>query len=179
MGCDIHTFIERKVLFYPDTKDGSPATTKWLDANLYVKNSYYDSADVENTEPEYVRSRHLLRRNYQLFAVLANVRNYDNLPYIAADRGMPSDASQALLDAYSKDEADAHSLSYITLRELRDWYKEQEANELKNQLLDKPQLHKLFDPWLDFIENVAFNFYIYTGNEDFWGNFRITFWFDN
>lgn len=180
MGCDIHTFIEMKEVFPQNIEDYSSATTKWVDVNLYVKNIYYDSVDIENIQHMYDRSRHLQDRNYQLFAVLANVRNYDNLPYIAADRGMPSDASQALLDAYSENEVDAHSLSYITLRELRDWYKEQEANELKNQLLDIPQLYTLFNPWLDFIENhVGYSFYTYTGNEDFWDKFRITFWFDN
>jgi hypothetical protein len=180
MGCDIHTFIEMKREITQITENDPSVKTEWVDANLYVKNMYYDPTDPESIETEYVRSSHLTTRNYQLFAVLANVRNYNDLPYIAADRGMPPDASQALIDAYNKDIADAHSLSYITLRELRDWYKKQEANELKNQLLDKPQLHKMFDPWFDFIKNhVAFNFYVYTGNEDFWDNFRITFWFDN
>lgn len=180
MGCDIHTFIERKALVYRDTKDGSPARTEWLDGNLYVKNSFYDSTDPENTEPEYCISRHLQERDYQLFAVLGNVRNYNDLPCITADRGMPYDASQALLDAYSKDEADAHSLSYITLRELRDWYNAEKDNELKNQLLEKPQLYKLFEPWFDFIKNhVAYSYFIARYEESLWDHFRITFWFDN
>lgn len=182
MGCDIHTFIEMKKEITQITENDPSVKTKWVDANLYVKNMYYDPTDPEreSIETEYARTRHLTTRNYKLFAVLANVRNYNDLPSIAPDRGMPSDASKALIDAYNEDIADAHSLSYITLRELRDWYKKQEANELKNQLLEKPQLHKLFDPWFDFIKNhVAQSFYVYTGNEDFWDNFRITFWFDN
>lgn len=55
-------------------------------------------------------------RSYGLFGFLADVRNYSFVPPIAAQRGIPDDASEAALD-YIKD-SDRHSCSWLSLQEL-------------------------------------------------------------
>lgn len=61
-------------------------------------------------------------RNYDLFAILANVRNRmwskpkDTLVYISTPKGLPPDVSKRSSKALS--EANYHSRSYLTLREL-------------------------------------------------------------
>lgn len=63
-------------------------------------------------------------RNYELFAVLANVRNYYNIKPIAMPRGLPKDLKErdkeALEDIYF---GGAHSFSYHTLKDIEgyDW----------------------------------------------------------
>lgn len=63
-----------------------------------------------------------LSRNYDLFAILANVRNRmwskpkDTLVFISAPKGVPPDVSKRSQKALSDE--DYHSHSYLTLREL-------------------------------------------------------------
>lgn len=57
-------------------------------------------------------------RNYDLFAILGNVRNSDNIPFIGEKRGIPEDCclEYQLLSKYWGE--DAHSHSWVTLREV-------------------------------------------------------------
>ena len=59
-------------------------------------------------------------RNYGVFGFLADVRNYSCVPPIAAQRGFPEDASSGVRAAYAEWEGDAHSASWLTLRDLLD-----------------------------------------------------------
>ena len=58
-------------------------------------------------------------RNYQIFSVLTNVRNYDEIPFISNPRGIPEDCCDEF-KAWSKQwDSDGHSHSYVTLREMQ------------------------------------------------------------
>ncbi len=58
-------------------------------------------------------------RDYRVFAKLANVRNFAKvIEPIAEPRGLPSDISYEMKELYEKWEGDAHSMSWVTAREL-------------------------------------------------------------
>lgn len=66
-----------------------------------------------------------LERNYDMFAILADVRNYDGFEQIVEPRGVPADSCQEILDACAQWEGDGHSHSYLTLADILnfDWTK--------------------------------------------------------
>lgn len=68
-------------------------------------------------------------RNYELFAVLANVRNEDGIPCIAEPRGAPRDCSSAFRGWLASWEGDAHSASWVTLAEMKAYNVEQEFQD--------------------------------------------------
>lgn len=133
MGCDIHLAVERRtpngwerVLPPPEVYD------PWLK----------EQAEKETGDTRYYRERVKYvwfdDRNYNLFAVLANVRNYFGFVPISEPRGLPNDLSPALrklsgdevdaLDAEVIGDEDAedahdislgdHSFSWLTISEL-------------------------------------------------------------
>lgn len=60
-------------------------------------------------------------RDYTIFSILANVRNYDEIPFISEPRGKPQECStefEAFLEWWS---GDAHSVSWITLEEIKSY----------------------------------------------------------
>jgi len=68
-------------------------------------------------------------RNYQIFSVLTNVRNYDEIPFISNPRGIPEDCCDEF-EAWSKQwDSDGHSHSYVTLREMQDFDTEQKFQD--------------------------------------------------
>lgn len=63
-------------------------------------------------------------RNYTLFAILADVRNYgENVP-INSPKGVPTDASKEYLQSVEDMDTDGHSHSYLTLQEILDYLPE-------------------------------------------------------
>lgn len=112
MGCDIHFFVEKKV-------DGIWQLQGEIETN--------EDGDIRYSGPEFYDGR-----NYNLFAILADVRNGRGFAGVKTGegfnpiddaRGVPEDASEnykRLVDAW---EGDGHSHSYFTLRELLnyDW----------------------------------------------------------
>ena len=95
MGCDIHASLEY-------LKD-----CNWSSMNLYIKNS--ELVDYDFTS-----------RSYILFAILAGVRNDYNLKPISKPKGFPEDASKETKEFYDEWLGDAHSASWLTLKELKD-----------------------------------------------------------
>lgn len=104
MGCDIHSFAEKKV------------NNKWKRVE--------EKIFLERTEPFGWRS-------YSMFAFLADVRNYDYCDPISEPKGFPDD-SEFLNDPseydtsktnkeYLEEDYDYHSHSYLTLKELLDF----------------------------------------------------------
>lgn len=93
MGCDIHAMIEVKVSHY---EGGS----KW----------WTNAGDP------------IIGRNYKIFSVLANVRNPGNIPFISEPRGIEEEEAsnefESLLRGWG---ANAHSTSYVTLREMKEY----------------------------------------------------------
>lgn len=92
MGCDIHSYAERKAgdkyEFIADQKfaDGYSTPFDW--------------------------------RAYGMFAFLAGVRNYSDLTPIAEQRGWPADASAAAQEDFETWGPDAHSPSWLSVEEL-------------------------------------------------------------
>lgn len=113
MGCDIHLFVERKV-------DG-----KWISADKWTPYPYREEGDVKQFWVAY-DDRFYRDRNYDLFGMLANVRNGvwgDGFNPIAAPKGLPCDVSPEVKREYSDWGEDGHSHSWLTLAELKayDW----------------------------------------------------------
>lgn len=132
MGCDIHLYVEKK------NKNG-----KWK----FVK----DDSNVREFYDEYTN------RNYSLFGILAGVREHDNAP-ISSPKGLPYDSSSDVDKFFKSWDCDAHSTSYLTLRELFEynWSKVRNAH--------------IFD-FLRIIPEL-----MVLGKPD---DVRIVFWFDN
>lgn len=88
MGCDIHSYAERKVATGHEAIHGITP---------------FDS------------------RNYGTFGFLANVRNYSEVTPIAPRRGFPDDASPEAAADYEFWGGDAHSPSWLTIKELSEF----------------------------------------------------------
>ncbi len=90
MGCDIHTRIE----YY------NKSTDKWTDCS---------------PKDEGVMGS----RIYELFAILADVRNRGGyIKCICEPKGLPVDCSESIRADHDSWNADAHSASYFTVAEL-------------------------------------------------------------
>lgn len=122
MGCDIHLYVERRV-------DG-----KWMTADKWSKNKYHEKYPEDN-EPEMCiewEDRFYSGRNYNLFAILAGVRNGrgfagcktgEGFVPISEPRGVPDDACPEYKAEVDRWDGDGHSHSYFTVAELMayDW----------------------------------------------------------
>lgn len=88
MGCDIHTYAERK-----------------------VGDAYELIADLCPFD----------WRSYGMYGFLADVRNYSDVLALAADRGLPDDASEVVRLDRHRWGSDAHSASWVGVQELVDF----------------------------------------------------------
>lgn len=153
MGCDIHCFVERRI-------DG-----KWVSQNPQENREIWC-----DTSKDYVPSTKLITvkkycsRDYYLFGLLNQVRQKNDLGFEHKDE-MPSDASSEVVESYKVTEDDNHSVSCVTLIELKtkltDWLliNSREANIASETI--KAFINKMFEP------------------EDDSENTRVIFWFDN
>lgn len=112
MGCDIHIYTEKYV------------NGKWLHADGTQKNKYFGKW---KDEPEFCRAPIYNGRNYNLFAILADVRNgsgfagcYTGSGFIPIHepKGLPDDVSDEIREAADDWGSDGHSHSYFTVKEL-------------------------------------------------------------
>jgi len=110
MGCDIHLFTERKRSI--NNKE------KWVNIDHLKLNPYFR---VDDFEPQFEVIPLYDDRNYNLFAMLANVRNYHNNNIIAAPKGFPDDCSDFVNGEKARWGEDGHSHSYFTLKELKEF----------------------------------------------------------
>ena len=101
MGCDIHLYVEKKV------------GTKWVCLNPMTYCPFADKLYEERTLDKIFRDR-----NYELFGWLAQVRCEQENSFEA--KGFPFDSSQEVKKEYLDWDKDAHSASYLTLRELKE-----------------------------------------------------------
>lgn len=119
MGCDIHLYVEKRV-------EG-----QWVSADRWVPNEYAGEEGEEGMEVAY-ESRFYSGRNYDLFAILADVRNGkgfagiktgEGFVPIADPRGLPDDVSEQIKADSDRWGIDGHSHSWLTLGELLayDW----------------------------------------------------------
>ena len=113
MGCDIHMYCEVRT-----KKHG------WAKVGRIFKNPYFERGRRISVESDnYIQNapttdQPYCGRNYDLFALLADVRNSGRITPIADPRGMPSDLSPEMQGIVRRYGRDAHSHSYFTLAEL-------------------------------------------------------------
>ncbi len=112
MGCDIHTYIEKLITIYKSNH------SKWVNVDNWRFNPYFNENDPEGEEKLTICSIYR-DRNYGLFSILANVRNYSDQPYISQPKGLPVDISKVTRDEAIRWGEDGHSFSYFTLQELK------------------------------------------------------------
>lgn len=117
MGCDIHLYVEKKV-------DGD-----WVTADKWTPDKCAESLDALSVDYD---DSFYHGRNYQLFSILADVRNGsgfagcdtgDCFTPIAAPKGLPDNASAEVKREADSWDSDGHSHSYLTVQELLnyDW----------------------------------------------------------
>lgn len=115
MGCDIHLYVEKKV------------DDVWISVDKWTGNNTGDGRMTVECDDEFYNGR-----NYDLFAILADVRNGrgfagcytgEGFNPIAATRGLPEDVCEAVKAEYDAWDGDGHSHSYFTVEELLkyDW----------------------------------------------------------
>ena len=115
-------------------------------------------AHPKNSEP-------YMGRNYNLFGVLGNVRNYDNLDPIFSDRYIPNDTSKEICDMVDSWDIDGHSHNYLYLDEIIDSvYYNMSDDELNEIGVGTRFFRGAVDSLLEL------------GNPE---DIRIIFWFDN
>lgn len=103
MGCDIHTYREKQV------------SGQWLTADPWEKYEY--SEDDKGQRVPYEKHAYS-GRNYNLFGLLAGVRNREGKTQLAP-RGIPWDASPEVRQAAADWDSDGHDHTYLYLHELR------------------------------------------------------------
>lgn len=110
MGCDIHPYVE--ILRDRDS-------SAWRNYDNWRMSIYESDAGRMGVYPIYNR------RNYALFSVLAGVRDYSDsgITPISSPRGLPKDVSATVKKLCDECGSDGHSHSWLTLKEIRDYYK--------------------------------------------------------
>ena len=99
MGCDIHLYREQLV------------NGRWVSADKWEQ---YDGEDY--SEVPFVKR--FTGRNYDLFAVLAGVRERETPPFKFEPRGLPLQLSPEVKAAAERWDGDGHSHSHLYLHEL-------------------------------------------------------------
>lgn len=145
MGCDIHLQVQRRVSGEWVFIDELPARPcSWCDGDK--KNSRGETCwECSGTG---VISEAYHDRNYEAFAILADVRNRYDITPIAPPRGLPD--GLATVDEYSSEFGD-HSFSWLTLAELQahDWTQKIEHSGFVNLLTYKEWKAAGADDWPD------------------------------
>ena len=119
MGCDIYLYVERKV------------DDKWITADKWTPDPYADEGEESRLIVDY-HDCFYSERNYDLFAMLADVRNergFDGcvtgggFKPISTPRGLPDDVSPEVRRESDELGLGFHSHSWLTLAELKacDW----------------------------------------------------------
>ena len=166
MGCDIHMHVE-----YKQYKTDN---SKWHCGDYFVLDS---DSTLEN--PKHIFQDLYRVRNYDLFAILADVRNDGTIECIDEPRGLPEDVSDFVKKNYEAWDADAHSCSHFTLQELIDF-----QNEKYDPSMDAGALEVLIDK-LKERANELFVIYDFMWERNYKKAYetsdmiRIVFWFDN
>ena len=107
MGCDIHSFAERR----------NKETNKWEKVEDAFTLDSYDKERMKKDKGEHPFDW----RSYSLFAFLADVRNYDHCEPLAEPKGIPKDVCEEIRSEWEMWEGDGHSASHFTAKELSDF----------------------------------------------------------
>jgi hypothetical protein len=115
MGCDIHFYVEK-------LEDG-----EWVSADRWSKNKWGEDEDELTV---YYEDRFWQGRNYDLFAILADVRNGygfagcdtgNGYVPISPPRGLPDDVCESVQKESDRWGCDGHSHSWLTVQDLLDY----------------------------------------------------------
>lgn len=144
MGCDIHIYVEKKNNSYNSNKNDELMVVKekWSAIrNINKSDIKYCEERIEKDPDDkyYVRRLEEAKkecyegwiydgRNYDLFAILADVRNRSNIIPISQPKGVPNDIGSKVSSEYEDWRGDAHSASYYTLKELLEYKWDQKTN---------------------------------------------------
>ena len=112
MGCDIHLFTE--------IKKSINSEDKWVNVDNWRYNPYYQDGNDDREQMMDVVSLYS-GRDYDLFSVLAGVRNYGNNDSIDNPRGLPEDVTSITKKECDVWGDDGHSHSWLTLKELKEY----------------------------------------------------------
>ncbi|WP_310833051.1 hypothetical protein [Paenibacillus pedocola] len=132
MGTDIHCFVEQK-MYRTDTYETDPTGNwiwihktdhagTWISIDKWTKDSMAILYPERNEGPVWNVEREdmvFTDRNYGLFAILANQRNSENMPYISAPRGLPEDVSPEI--PLQIRALEGHDTTWFTAKELIDY----------------------------------------------------------
>lgn len=117
MGCDIHMYVEYK-------RKNMNNEEVWIHGDYFKPNpcfAMFDKNDI-NDEPAFERIELHGNRDYTLFSTLAGVRDYTDMVIpVAPPKGEPNDCSEYVKEEMQQWEGDAHTHSYLTLKELKDY----------------------------------------------------------
>lgn len=151
MGCDIHTFVEKR----------NKETNQWE----LVKDDVFSLDDYDKEYYNKEKSNTIFDwRSYKMFSILNDVRNHNGImPMYDTCRGLPDDVSKEVEDEYES--GGIHSESYLTARELIDFDYDKRTTE------DESYRDCLGDFFFIHLEELKS-----LGNPD---DIRVVFWFDN
>jgi hypothetical protein len=175
MGCDIHSFAEIR----------NKQTNKWEKVGDHFSLDEFDKKYYKKEKGE----NPFDWRNYSMFAFLAGVRNYDRCEPLSEPRGLPKDISIEVMEEYEKLRYDAHSASFLTLKELLDFDYEK---EFWNRRITKQTSPNSWNgaslaeegegEIISYRDNLGEWFFIHLNELKELGepeDVRIVFWFDN
>lgn len=157
MGCDIHSYPERKV------------NGQWH----YIV-GVFGSSDYPDDEP-------FAWRDYSVFAFLAGARNYSDVVPIVEPRGLPRDASQSTKDEYEGWGLDAHTPSWLSVKELNDFDYEQNMEDRRIMVLGNGGCTAIAGEGktMTYREFLGQGFFDDLAVLNKIGAERVVFWFDN
>ncbi|EJW19182.1 hypothetical protein M5X00_17335 [Paenibacillus alvei] len=124
MGCDIHLFVERKgddglwraVMGVNEPKIEELRSYIQKDKERGVTTVYWET----RLQEEEAGTFNFLHdgRNYNLFSILAGVRNNHRISAISEPRGLPDDVTEKVESISDEWGSDGHSHSYLSATEL-------------------------------------------------------------
>ncbi len=129
MGCDIHLYLEKRIFRFDDKNKENGI---WVSADKWTVEEWkvLYPEDYENNFSVNYNDRIYSGRNYDLFAILADVRNgrgfagvktREGFNPISYPKGLPDDISTEVKREAESWGADGHSHSWLTLKELLDY----------------------------------------------------------
>lgn len=164
MGCDIHMCVEYK---------RSPEDS-WRSGD------YFHKDDPLSPDATMCRVDLYDDRCYSLFAVLAGVRNNGDYKPIDTPRGLPDDVTEYVKKDYKSWGIDAHSCSFLTLRELKEWDDQNKPTNIFGGRILEPLINRLIMRADELC--VVWSFEWDNAGADTYKDaerIRIVFWFDN
>ena len=173
MGCDIHSYAEKKV------------NGKWEKVS--------DQFSLDEFDKKWYRKEKgdnpFGWRNYSIFAFLADVRNYDHCTPISEPKGLPDDISDEVKEKADDWDGNGHSHSFLTLKELLDfdydksfWNRRVTKQIAPNVWNDSSLAEEGEGKIITYSENLGDWFFIHLEELKMLGDpedVRIVFWFDN